>query len=208
MTLAADTVRFTLCSDPRKKLRPRQRPVLAVVRLSLHQLVGDIDWRLVVVGGITNQRALVARALRARRPTSGRGVEHGAVAAVEAEVGRVVTDIEHRAVSYILEIDPRGGRDLAGDDRHACFDHRFHRPLRAHIRPEEGVEHGIVDRICNLARVAFGDGLRSEEEVVGHELVSCFGSKIPIVYRYRALPALSGSLSLRRASHSRGSDAL
>ena len=59
-----------------------------------------------------------------------------------------------------LEVDPGGGRDLAGDDRDAGLDQRFAGDARARVAGEQGVEHGVRDLVGDLVGMAFGDATR------------------------------------------------
>ena len=140
-----------------------------------HQHIG-------LTGGEAEHQALVASALLARilavdtlRDVArllADDVQHAAGGAVEAHVGGVVADVEHGLAHQGLDIDPRIGRDFTGDDGDTRLDQGFAGHAGVLVLGEDRIEDGVRDLVGDLIRVAFGDGLGGEEEIVRHGSVS------------------------------------
>ena len=70
-----------------------------------------------------------------------------------------------------LEIDPRGGRDLAGDDGDTGLDQRLAGDARPGVAGEQGVQDRVRDLVGDLVGMAFGNGFGGEQVSTGHRKI-------------------------------------
>ena len=132
------------------------------------------------IGGVAEHQALVSgtlffcgfpvHALGDVRRLFADGVQDGTGMAVKTH-GRVrVTDSNNRAAYDILEIDPGGSGDLAGDDGHAGLDHGLAGNTCLDILFQNGIQDRIRYLVSNFVGMAFGYGLRSKQKGITHVL--------------------------------------
>jgi len=165
----------------RVRAQPRQLAGLAYLGLLFDEAVRVVDRRghefRRLGAGVAEHQALVAGALflgflaihalvDVRRLLADE-VQHAAGGAVEADVRRVVADIEDDLARERLQVDPCAGRDFAGDDGDASLDHGFAGHARALVLREDRVEHGVGNLVGDLVRMAFGHGFGGKQ-VIAH----------------------------------------
>ncbi|MOA28895.1 hypothetical protein D3C78_1498720 [compost metagenome] len=142
--------------------RRRHQHVGLVAGVAEHQalVAGALVFRLGAVDALVDVRGLLAD-----------DVDDAAGGAVVADVGAVVADVDDHVAHQLLEVDPRAGGDLAGDDGHAGL----HQGLAGHagvlVLGDDGVEDGIGDLVGDLVRMAFGHGLGGEKGIFAHQSV-------------------------------------
>ena len=162
--------------------QPRQRAVLAQLRLTLDQAVcvGDRRWHQYagLVAGVAEHQALIPGALFLvfRRIDALRDVarlladriQHGAGAAVETERGTVIADIDDDLPDQVLELHIGAGGYLAGDYRHAGLDQCLHGNTRVRVILDDRIEYGIGDLVGHLVGVTLRDRLGGEDRIFAH----------------------------------------
>jgi hypothetical protein len=79
-----------------------------------------------------------------------------------------VADLADRGARDLLEVELGLGGDLAADDDHVRLDERLTGDAAVLVLRQAGVEHRIGNRVGDLVRMAFADGLRREDESIGH----------------------------------------
>jgi len=166
------------------RAQPRQRRVLLLADLGLllDQAVRQVDRgrhvAVGLVGGIAEHQALVAsahffgllavHALGDVRRLLADQVQHATGGAVEADVGAVIADVQDHLAGQRFQVDPGGGGDFTGHDRHAGLDHGFAGHAGTLVLGKDRVQHRIGDLVGNLVRMAFGDRFGGEQ-VAGHQ---------------------------------------
>ncbi len=130
------------------------------------------------VAGVAEHQALVAGALvqvvvgRAVHALGdvGRllvvGDQHRAALVVDAVVGVVVADALDGLARDVDVVDVGGRGDLAGQHHQAGVAQRFRGDARIFVLGEDRVQDGVGNLVGDLVRMALGDRLRGEEEVV------------------------------------------
>ncbi len=132
-----------------------------------HPLVarpGDVQ--LVVVLGVLAHLERRVDALSDVRRLLVDRVDDRAGVGRESELGVRVADAADRLASDVLDVDVDLGRDLAGDDDEARVHERLARDAPVWIVREDGVEDAVGDLVGDLVRVALGDRLGGEKELV------------------------------------------
>ena len=167
--------------------QPRARAALADLRELAAEAVREHDRRRHqlgrVVAGVAEHQALVAGALLG-------GLLALGLAGIDAlgDVGRLlghqqvdehlvgvehvvvvdVADFADRRPGDLLEVELRFRRDFAADHDHVRLDERLTGDPAVLVDGEAGVEHRVGNRVGDLVRMAFADGLRREDESIGH----------------------------------------
>ncbi len=161
-----------LRQPPRERVRDLDRHRHQLFRLTRgvaehHSLVArtDLVERVVVagnvprlVGGVHALRD-VGRLLVDRR-------QDRAGLRVEPELRAGVSDVGHRLAGDLRDVDVGLGRDLAAHHDHARGHERLARDAPVRVVLEDRVQHRIGDLVRDLVRVALGDRLGREQELV------------------------------------------
>ena len=131
-----------------------------------------------LVAGIAEHQALIAGAagVHAHGDVAGLGVHEVvklAGLAIEADGGIGVADVGDGLARDGLIVDCGGSRDFAGDHAAVGGHQRFTGHAAHGVLGESGVQHRIADLIADFVRVAFGDGLGSEN------VTACVGQLSP-----------------------------
>ncbi len=167
------------------RAQPWQQAGLARLGLALDQAVGEADRRrhqhVGLVAGVAEHQALVAGALVFRlgpvdalvdvHRLLADDVQHAAGGAIEADVGAVVADVDDDLAHQLFQVDPGGGGDFTGDDRHAGLDQGFACHASVLVLGDDGVQHRVGDLVRDLVRMAFGHGLGGENGIFAHQSV-------------------------------------
>jgi hypothetical protein len=156
----------------RELVRKRDRHRHELLRLARgvaehHALVaGARNIELVVVGGVGAGLVCLVHTLRdVRRLLVDRG-DHRAAVAVEPVAPAAVADLADRLARDLRDVHVHVGGDLAGDDHQSCV----HERLAGHAAPgilgHHGIENAVRDLVGHLVRMALGDRLGGEQELV------------------------------------------
>ena len=156
----------------RQLVRERDRHRHELLRLTRgvaehHALVaGAGHVELVVVRGVGAGLVCRVHALRDVGRLLVDGRDHGAAVAVEAVATAAVADLADRLARDLRNVHVHVGRDLARDHDEPGV----HEGLAGHaalrILGHHGVEDAVGDLVGHLVRVALGDRLRREQELV------------------------------------------
>src|SRR5205814_7812603 len=103
----------------------------------------------------------------------------------------VITGLLDGVANDVPHLDVGVGRDLADDERQAGGDGGLAGDAPERVLGHGGVEERVRDRVCDLVRVAFDDGLRGNEMVAAVHRVP--DSQPP---RYSACSAVSESMAM------------
>jgi hypothetical protein len=95
-------------------------------------------------------------------------VEHAAGLAVEADLGRVIANVEDDLADDLFVVDGGGGGDFTGHNGHAGFDQGFAGHAGVLVLGNDGVEDGVRNLVGHLVRVAFGYGFRGKNGIFRH----------------------------------------
>jgi hypothetical protein len=150
--------------------RDRQRHELGRLARGVaehHALVaGARDVHFIVVGGVGARLVGLVDALGDVGRLLVDRVDDRARIGAEAEVGVGVADLADRLAGDLLDVDVRRRGDLARHDHEARVHERLagHAPVR--IVAHDRVEDAVGDLVGDLVRVALGDGLGREQELV------------------------------------------
>ena len=160
--------------------KPGELAALAHLGLFLDEAVRERDrsghQHVRFVRGETEHQALVASALlafvlaihahRDVRRLLADDVQHAAARAVEAHLGAVVADVEHRLADQRFDVHPGIRGDFARDDDDARLDQGFAGDATALVLLQDGVEHRVRNLIGDLVRMTFRHGLGGEQIAV------------------------------------------
>ncbi len=89
-------------------------------------------------------------------------------ATVEADLRRVVADVDDAVAHQRRDVHVPAGGDLAGDVHEARCDERLDGDAACGVFGEKGVEDAIGDLVADLVGVAFGDRFGGEQAQFSH----------------------------------------
>ncbi len=92
--------------------------------------------------------------------------QHGAHVAVEADLGAVVADVERGLSRDFHIVGTRLAGYLAGQNYQAGLGEGLERDPRVGVFLEQRVEDGIRNLVAHFVRMAFGDRLGGEQEIL------------------------------------------
>ena len=94
------------------------------------------------------------------------GGQHRAHIAVEADLGAVVTDFDRGLPRDFHIVGTRLAGYLAGEHDQPGLGERFERDPRVGVLFQQRVEDGVRNLVAHFVRMAFGDRLGSEQEIL------------------------------------------
>ena len=128
--------------------------------------------RLGLAAGVAEHQPLVAGAARVhphryvrRLPVDGR--QHRAGVGIEPELGPRVPNVADGVPHHVREIGRAGAGDLAGDHHEAGRQQGLAGDAAGRVLREDGVDDAVRHLVCDLVRMALGDGFRREEILPG-----------------------------------------
>jgi hypothetical protein len=91
-----------------------------------------------------------------------------ALVAVEADLGRVVADLDDLVAHERGDLDVTLRGDLTGDVYETCRDQCLDRDAAVRVDGEEGIQDAVGDLVANLVRVTLGDRFGREKAQICH----------------------------------------